>query len=219
MRALRVGSDSTLARIVRAVEDAQGSKARAAHGRQDRGGVRPPHPHHRRRHVLRVVLPRACRRRCRTRQAGAFACHRGHRGGMSLRARPGHAHRAHGGHGQGAQLGVLIKDGEVLECLCKLDVAVFDKTGTVTVGSPRVVACDVSPDHLRMAAARLSAKASTRSHGRWLTTPQSAAWAIRARSRTSRRLWARACAASWTARGVRGIARHRGREGRRRVLV
>ncbi len=42
VRALRVGSDSTLARVVRAVEDAQGSKARAAHGRQDRGGVRPP---------------------------------------------------------------------------------------------------------------------------------------------------------------------------------
>ena len=57
------------------------------------------------------------------------------------------------GMGKGAQLGVLIKDGEVLERLCKLDVAVFDKTGTVTVGSPRVVACDVSPGHLRMAAA------------------------------------------------------------------
>ena len=49
------------------------------------------------------------------------------------------------GMGRGAQMGVLIKDGEVLERLCKLGAVVFDKTGTVTVGAPRVVACDVAP--------------------------------------------------------------------------
>ncbi|MGH9518508.1 MAG: heavy metal translocating P-type ATPase, partial [Terriglobales bacterium] len=38
--------------------------------------------------------------------------------------------------GRGAQLGVLLKGGEALERLGKLDVVVMDKTGTLTVGRP-----------------------------------------------------------------------------------
>ncbi|MFT5698464.1 MAG: Cu+-exporting ATPase [Desulforhopalus sp.] len=42
------------------------------------------------------------------------------------------------GTGRGAQLGVLIKTGEVLERAQNVDCVVFDKTGTLTVGKPKV---------------------------------------------------------------------------------
>jgi len=42
------------------------------------------------------------------------------------------------GTGRGAQLGVLVKSGEVLERAEKTDVVVFDKTGTLTHGQPIV---------------------------------------------------------------------------------
>ena len=44
------------------------------------------------------------------------------------------------GVGRGAQAGVLIKDAEALERLEKVDTLVVDKTGTLTVGKPTVVA-------------------------------------------------------------------------------
>ena len=44
------------------------------------------------------------------------------------------------GVGRGAQLGVLVKNAEALERMEKVDVVVVDKTGTLTVGKPSVVA-------------------------------------------------------------------------------
>jgi P-type Cu+ transporter len=44
------------------------------------------------------------------------------------------------GVGRGAQAGVLIKDAEALERLERIDTLVVDKTGTLTVGKPTVVA-------------------------------------------------------------------------------
>lgn len=38
------------------------------------------------------------------------------------------------GMGKGANLGILIKDGEMLERACKIKTCVFDKTGTLTTG-------------------------------------------------------------------------------------
>jgi Cu+-exporting ATPase len=47
------------------------------------------------------------------------------------------------GTGRGAQLGVLIKTGEVLQRAEKVDCVVFDKTGTLTVGRPEVTSVEI----------------------------------------------------------------------------
>ncbi|UCE91378.1 MAG: heavy metal translocating P-type ATPase [Methanobacteriota archaeon] len=46
------------------------------------------------------------------------------------------------GTGRGAQLGVLIKDAEALERVHKLTTVIFDKTGTITKGTPVLVALE-----------------------------------------------------------------------------
>jgi cation-transporting ATPase V len=55
------------------------------------------------------------------------------------------------GTGRGAQLGVLIRGGEVLERSRRIDVVVFDKTGTLTEGRMRLV--DVIGDETALARA------------------------------------------------------------------
>ncbi|AQA01983.1 carbonate dehydratase [Mycobacterium sp. MS1601] len=49
------------------------------------------------------------------------------------------------GTGRGAQLGVLIKDPQVLETVTGIDTVVLDKTGTVTTGRMTVGALDTRP--------------------------------------------------------------------------
>lgn len=154
VRAMRVGADSTLARIVRAVEDAQGSKAPVQRMADRIAGVFVP--------VILVIAALTfivwfALGDCSTMGARvqhallpaiavvvvACPCALGLATPTALMV----------GMGKGAQLGVLIKDGEVLERLCRLTDAVFDKTGTITEGAPRVVSCDVADGVLAMAAA------------------------------------------------------------------
>jgi copper-transporting P-type ATPase V len=57
------------------------------------------------------------------------------------------------GTGRGAQMGILIRGGEVLERSRAVDTVVFDKTGTLTEGRMRLVEVAGEPDTLALAAA------------------------------------------------------------------
>lgn len=62
------------------------------------------------------------------------------------------------GIGKAAEMGILIKDADVLQSASKLDVVVFDKTGTLTQGKPEVqhtFVLDGSEDELLALAAGL----------------------------------------------------------------
>lgn len=160
VKALRVGTDSTLARIVRAVEDAQGSKAPVQRIADRIAAVFVPA-------ILVIALVTFCvwffvlpafvpnvmvpfGELLTQALMPAIAvicvacpCALGLATPTALMV----------GMGKGAQLGVLIKDGEVLERMCGLQAAVFDKTGTLTAGRPQVVECDVPEYELSLAAA------------------------------------------------------------------
>ena len=155
VRALRVGADSTLARIVRAVEDAQGTKAPIQRIADRIAAVFVPAilviaaitfavwflfvpPADGPTGLLTQSLMPAIAVIC-----VACPCALGLATPTALTV----------GMGKGAQLGVLIKDGTVLETLGGLSAAVFDKTGTLTVGEPRVIHCDVPVEQLALAAA------------------------------------------------------------------
>jgi Zn2+/Cd2+-exporting ATPase len=60
------------------------------------------------------------------------------------------------GIGNGAKRGILIKGGEIIEKAAKLDAIAFDKTGTLTVGRPQVAgikSINISDSELLMTAA------------------------------------------------------------------
>ena len=62
------------------------------------------------------------------------------------------------GIGKGAENGILVKSGEILEIVSKISTVVLDKTGTITTGKPavtKVMAVDISPDELIKRAALL----------------------------------------------------------------
>lgn len=198
VRALRVGADSTLARIVRAVEDAQGTKAPIQRIADRIAAVFVPA-------ILLIALVVFC--------TWFFLVPAGSDGRLVQALMPAIAvicvacPCALGlatptaltvGMGKGAQLGVLIKDGTVLETMGNLTAAVFDKTGTLTQGEPVVVACDVPDDALRLAAA-LEAKSEHPLARAVVTYATGATWRRCPRPSPSRPSSARACAASWKA--------------------
>uniref|UniRef100_A0AAQ4R0B9 Copper-transporting ATPase 2 n=1 Tax=Gasterosteus aculeatus aculeatus TaxID=481459 RepID=A0AAQ4R0B9_GASAC len=65
------------------------------------------------------------------------------------------------GTGVGAQNGILIKGGEPLEMAHKIDVVMFDKTGTITYGVPRVTRVLVLWEVARMPLRRILALVGT----------------------------------------------------------
>lgn len=140
VRASRVGSDTTLAQIVRLVEDAQTTKAPVERYADVVAGYFVPS-------VLAVSLASAAfwyfigPGMFDLDDAGRFSltvfvavlviacpCALGLATPTAVVT----------GTGRGAQLGVLIKDAETLENVRKLSVVILDKTGTLTAGEPRV---------------------------------------------------------------------------------
>ena len=59
--------------------------------------------------------------------------------------------------GRGAQAGVLIKNAEALERFAKVDILIVDKTGTLTVGKPKLVAVLPAAGHDEDEVLRLAA--------------------------------------------------------------
>jgi Cu+-exporting ATPase len=58
--------------------------------------------------------------------------------------------------GRAARAGILVRGGDALERLEKVDTVVFDKTGTLTEGRPEVIAFDIEPGVDRAEALRLA---------------------------------------------------------------
>jgi Cu+-exporting ATPase len=132
-KATAVGADTALARIVRLVEEAQGSKAPIAAMADKVSGIFVPV-------VVAIALV----------SAGAWLL-RGQSMEFALRvfvavltiACPCALGLATPvaimvGTGKGAELGILIKGGEALETAHKVKAVILDKTGTITVGKPSV---------------------------------------------------------------------------------
>jgi P-type Cu+ transporter len=130
-RATAVGADTALSRIIKLVEDAQGSKAPIAELADLVSGYFVPvvfgiallsaglwlglgHPPAFALKVFVAVLTIAC------------PCALGLATPTAIMV----------GTGKGAELGVLIKSGAALEKAHKIDTVVFDKTGTLTQGAP-----------------------------------------------------------------------------------
>jgi len=134
-RATAVGSDTALARIVRLVEEAQGSKAPIAALADRVSGVFVP--------VVVAVAALAAIAWLLSGLGLEFAvrvfvavltiacpCALGLATPVAIMV----------GTGRGAELGLLIKGGEALERAGSIKAAALDKTGTITAGRPAVVA-------------------------------------------------------------------------------
>jgi len=134
VKAQQVGADTMLSRIVRLVQDAQGSKAPIA-GMADRISL----------YFVPIVMCIAVLTGLAWYFLGgadfsgslrffiavmviACPCAMGLATPTSIMV----------GTGRGAQLGVLVKSGEALELAEKTQVLVFDKTGTLTHGKPKL---------------------------------------------------------------------------------
>jgi P-type Cu+ transporter len=132
-RATKVGADTVLSRIIKLVEDAQGSKAPIAQLADIVSGYFVP--------VVFVIAIAAACLWLLLGQGAVFAltvfvavltiacpCALGLATPTAIMV----------GTGKGAEYGVLIKSGIALETAHKIDTIVFDKTGTITKGRPEV---------------------------------------------------------------------------------
>ena len=61
------------------------------------------------------------------------------------------------GTGRGAMAGVLVKNAEALELMEKIDTLVVDKTGTLTIGKPRLIAVATAAGFEQAAVLRMAA--------------------------------------------------------------
>ena len=132
-KATRVGKDTALAQIIKLVQDAQGSKAPISKLADVISGYFVP--------IVIVIAVLSGAAWFITGQSTVFAltifisvliiacpCALGLATPTAIMV----------GTGKGAEQGVLIKGGESLEIAHKLSTIVFDKTGTITEGKPKV---------------------------------------------------------------------------------
>ncbi|WP_230397538.1 heavy metal translocating P-type ATPase [Novisyntrophococcus fermenticellae] len=147
----RVGSDTTLAKIIKLMEDAQGKKAPISKLADTVAGYFVPA-------VLLIALA-----------AAVIWAVTGHPASFVLRifvsvlviACPCALGLATPtaimvGTGLGAKYGILIKSGEALEITHKVGAVILDKTGTITEGKPKVteiISKEISDDNLLLLAA------------------------------------------------------------------
>ncbi|MBD5103357.1 MAG: heavy metal translocating P-type ATPase [Ruminococcaceae bacterium] len=157
MRAERVGDNTTLAQIIRLVEDATGSKAPIAKLADKISGIFVPA-------VISIALISGliwliCGEGIETALSTAISvlviscpCALGLATPVAIMA----------GTGKGAENGILMKSATALEIAHKLNVVVMDKTGTITTGRPAVsvieTAGGVSEYHVLTVAASLEKK-------------------------------------------------------------
>ncbi|MEA2132749.1 MAG: P-type Cu+ transporter [Solirubrobacteraceae bacterium] len=150
VRATRIGADTALAQIARLVEDAQTGKAPVQRLADRISGVFVP--------IVFVLAFATLGFWLGTGESATFAftaavavliiacpCALGLATPTALMV----------GTGRGAQLGLLIKGPEVLECTRKVDTVVLDKTGTVTTGHMSLVEFTVADGVSRDEALRL----------------------------------------------------------------
>lgn len=139
IRALKVGEDSTLAQIIRLVEEAGASKAPIAKLADKISGIFVPA-------VMAIALAAFLIWYFILGESFSFAlsigiavlviscpCALGLATPVAIMV----------GTGKGAQYGVLIKSGDALETAHKVNTVVLDKTGTITQGRPQVT--DILP--------------------------------------------------------------------------
>ncbi len=132
-KASKVGSDTALAQIIKLVEDAQGSKAPIAQMADIVSGYFVP--------IVMVIAVVAALGWLISGESVVFAltifvsvlviacpCALGLATPTAIMV----------GTGRGAENGILIKGGEALETTHKVNIVVFDKTGTITEGKPVV---------------------------------------------------------------------------------
>ena len=133
VRADRIGRDTALAQLIKLVEDAQGSKAPIARLADKVAGVFVPV-------VMAIAAVAALLWLLAGKEAGfalqvfisvlviACPCALGLATPTAIMV----------GTGKGAQNGVLFKDAQALETASHVTTVIFDKTGTITQGKPRV---------------------------------------------------------------------------------
>ena len=138
IQATKVGEDTALAKIIRLVEEAQGSKAPIAALADKVSGIFVPV-------VVAIAIIAGIAWYVGTRDLSfaltifisvlviACPCALGLATPTAIMV----------GTGKGAQQGILIKSGEALETAHHLDTIVLDKTGTLTMGQPQVT--DILP--------------------------------------------------------------------------
>ena len=138
LRADKIGEDTTLAQIIRLVEDAGGSKAPIARMADRIAGVFVP--------VVMAIAAVAFSAWMLAGESLEFSlsvgisvlviscpCALGLATPVAIMV----------GTGRGARMGILFKNAEALENLHKVDTVVLDKTGTLTTGKPSVT--DIYP--------------------------------------------------------------------------